>query len=252
MKQQEQLQIGCIIKHSSLHGSLLIKPIPKQQAKELIIANHYSHKWNDGGFGKYNYGIFRTEQDDVCLGVAVYGYMKTPKAKLFTHPNPNAWMCELNRMWISDALGMNAETILIAASIKLIRRADPSLIAIQSFADGRLGCGTIYKASNFRYYGYHISKFLENRRTGEVTHQQILTNTTSVAAYIRSNIAYLLGDFNVFTVKTYRYIYPLTDKVSFKFKQEPYPPYERGSEVVDWKRDRDKIKDNIIRMMATI
>ena len=27
---------------------------------------------------------------DRCLGVAVYGYMKNPKARLFTHPNPKA------------------------------------------------------------------------------------------------------------------------------------------------------------------
>lgn len=250
--EQKQLQVGCVIKHSSLHGSLLIKPIPKQQAKDMVIANHYSHKWNDGGFGKYNYGIFRTKNDQECLGVAVYGYMKSPRANIFTHPSPKAWMCELNRMWISDELGKNTETILIAASIKLLRRADPDCVAIQSFADGRLGCGTIYKAANFRYYGHHLSRFLENRRTGEITHQQILTNSTSVSAYIRSNIAYLLGDYDTFIVKTYRYIYPLCNKVTFKFKQKPYPPYEKGSEYAEWTRDRAKIKANIVELLAKV
>ncbi len=47
-----------------------------------------------------------------------YGYMKNMNAKLFHHPNPKAWMCELNRLWIDDCLGKNAETVLIAASIK--------------------------------------------------------------------------------------------------------------------------------------
>ena len=44
-------------------------------------------------FGKYNFRIFRAEEPDKCLGVAVYGYRKNPKAKIFTHPNPRAWMC---------------------------------------------------------------------------------------------------------------------------------------------------------------
>jgi len=93
-------------------GILIIKPIEKALAKEMIIKNHYSRKWNDGGFGKYNYGIFREENPDLCLGVTVYGLMKNCKAKIFTHPNPEAWMCELNRMWIDDCLGHNAETVL--------------------------------------------------------------------------------------------------------------------------------------------
>lgn len=160
-----------IYKETSSLGRLLITPVDKATAKEMIVKNHYSHKWNDGGFGVYNFGIFRADEPDRCLGVAVYGYMKNPKARLFTHPNPKAWMCELNRMWIDDELGHNAESILIAASIKLLRRLDPNLVAVQSFADGRLGCGTIYKAANFQYYGFHLTKFLRNRRSGEMVHE---------------------------------------------------------------------------------
>lgn len=78
---------------------------------------------------------------------------------------------------------------------------DANVVAIQSFADGRLGCGTIYKAANFKYYGFHYMRFLRNRRTGEFTHEQILTNTTSPSDYVRSNVAFLLGDLEVFVVK---------------------------------------------------
>ncbi len=127
-----------IVKETSSLGKLIIKGVPKEKAKCMIVENHYSHKWCDGGFGKYNFGIFRAEEPDKCLGVAVYGYMKNPKAKIFTHSNPQAWMCELNRMWIDDALGKNAESVLIAASLKLLRKADPNIVAVQSFADGRL------------------------------------------------------------------------------------------------------------------
>lgn len=94
-----------IVKETSTLGKLIIKGVPKEEAKRMIVENHYSHKWNEGGFGKYNFGVFRAEEPDKCLGVAVYGYMKNPAAKIFSHPNPKAWVCELNRMWIDDTLG---------------------------------------------------------------------------------------------------------------------------------------------------
>ena len=54
-----------ILKETSALGRLIIKPVDRVLAKELIIANHYSHKWNEGGFGKYNFGIFRADEPDV-------------------------------------------------------------------------------------------------------------------------------------------------------------------------------------------
>ena len=107
------------------------------------------------------------------------------------------------------------------ASIRLLRKTDPDIVAVQSFADGRLGCGTIYKAANFRYYGFHHTRFLRNKRTGEITHEQILTDTTSSSGYLRANVAFLLGDFEIFVVKTYRYIYPLCKQFRFKGPEKP-------------------------------
>lgn len=251
-KDEELLPVGCVLKNSRSLGSLIIKAVPKSMAREMIVKNHYSHKWHSSGFGKYNFGIFRADNLDECLGVAAYGLMKNPKARVFTHPNPEAWMCELNRLWISDELGKNAETILIAASIKLLRRADPNIVAIQSFADGRLGCGTIYKAANFKYYGYHETRFLRDRRAGEVTHHQLLTDSSCVSAYLRTNIYYLLGLYDIFKVKTYRYIYPLCDKFVSKFKELPYPEYEKGETPIDWPRDRQKIKARIIELLEKV
>lgn len=234
------------------HGVLIIKPIDKELAKNIILENHYSHKWNDGGFGKYNYGIHRETEPERCLGVAVYGYMKNSAAKIFTHPSPNAWMCELNRMWIDDELGHNAETILIGASLKLLKKANSNIVAVQSFADGRLGCGTIYKAANFKYFGYHYTKFLENVRTGKITHEQIFTNTTSTTGYLRSNICYLCGDYKTWQVKTYRYIYPFCKHFKFKLKEQPYPEYDKGINPMLWERDKQKIKSNIINLLSRL
>ncbi|RKE02299.1 Mom family adenine methylcarbamoylation protein [Marinifilum flexuosum] len=241
-----------ILKRTSSLGNLIIKEVPKKLAKKMIIENHYSHKWNDGGFGKYNFGIFKEDDIETCLGVAVYGYMKNSKARIFTHPNPDAWMCELNRMWIDDILGHNSESILIAASIKLLRRLDINCVAVQSFADGRLGCGTIYKAANFKYYGFHYTKFLRNKRTGEYVHEQLFTNTTSPTGYLRNNISFLIGDLEIYRVRTYRYIFPLCKKFKFNRQELSYPDYNKGIDLCEWKRDKGKIKENIIHLLDKV
>lgn len=233
-----------IIKQTKTLGTLVIKEIEKNIAKEMILKNHYSHKWNTP-FGKYNFGIFR---DGVLLGVAVYGYMMNPKAKIFTSNNPNGWMIELNRMWIDDTLGHNAETVLIGSSLKLLKKSDPNIIAVQSFADGRLGCGTIYKASNFKYYGFRESIFWENIISGEIIHNSPLTDTTCKSGYIRHNTAYLNGELKPFKVKTYRYIYPFDKSFAFKGNEKPYPVYDKGFTYVDMKRDEQRIKENINRL----
>lgn len=232
---------------SKVNGFLIIKPVSKTIAKNLIINNHYSKKWNNAGFGLYNYGIFRKglEEESDCLGVAVYGYLMHPKAKQFTHPNDKAVILELNRMWISDKLGKNSESMLIAHSLKLLKKENVNIVAVQSFADGRLGCGTIYKASNFKYYGAHKTTFYQNKRTGEVTHEMNLTRMDSKSIYLRNNMAFMLGDLRPFKVDTYRYIYSLCKRFKSKFKEKPYPPYKKGIEYIDKERDRELIKTRL-------
>ena len=37
-----------IVKETSTLGKLIIKGVPKEEAKRMIVENHYSHKWNEG------------------------------------------------------------------------------------------------------------------------------------------------------------------------------------------------------------
>lgn len=246
-------EIKRIIVQSSRMGNLVVKRISKIKARELIISHHYSHKIG-ANHGLYNYGIFRErqEQEHQCLGVAVYGYMMHPKARHFTHPNPQAMMLELNRMWISDELGKNAETILISRSLRLLKKDCPNCVAVQSFADGRLGCGTIYKAANFKYYGSHRTAFFENKRTGELSHKMNLTRMDSKGIYLRNNLAYLLGDLEVFEVDTYRYVFPLCKKFKHKLQQQAYPAYKKGVYPIKWERNKGLIKERLINFIKEL
>lgn len=221
-----------IVKNSKNLGKVVMKEVDYQLAKDMIIKNHYSHKWN-GAFGKINIGIFK---DDRLLGVAVFGsMMNSGSFKNITDYGRDS-LIELNRLWIDDELGYNAETILLGACWKIIRALYPEIKFVQSFADGRLGCGTIYKASNFKYYGYHTTLFYEDRFTGEVHHKVSLENTKRPSSFLLKNADYLDGRLRPFYVKTYRYIYPLYKKIDVKLEQEEYPPYDKGVHYVDDKQ----------------
>ena len=150
-------------------GTLIIRSVEKKLAKSIIIENHYSHKWNDS-FGIMNFGIFR-ESSDKCLGVAVFGRMMNSHSfKSISDDLEKNEIVELNRLWVDDCLGHNAESLFIGACFKILRSEYPEIKTVQSFADGRLGVGTIYKATNFKYFGVHKTSFYENTVTGEVTH----------------------------------------------------------------------------------
>lgn len=58
---------------------------------------------------------------------------------------------ELARLWVEQSVPKNAETWLISQSVKMIRRDNPDVRFLVSYADPSFGhCGTIYKAANWR------------------------------------------------------------------------------------------------------
>lgn len=210
-----------VVKKRSDGTELLIKEIPYSVAKEMCIRNHYSHKWNTS-FGKINFGIFLENR---LLGCAVYGNLMNPKSA--TKIVDSGKVIELNRLWVDDELGKNTETMFLSATFYLLRN-NTDIDVIQSFADGRLGVGTIYKASSFGYYGFEESVFFENTRTYEVQHKVPLENTKRPRLFLKGNLEYVRGELRPFKVRTYRYLFPLRKKVKIKMERLPYPSYQKG------------------------
>jgi len=213
-----------IIKKTKNNGVLLLKEITYDVAKKMMLENHYSKKWNTS-FGKINIGIFK---DGELLGGAVFGNLMNPNSYVKITEEGRESVIELNRMWIDDKLGKNAETVLISQSFKILKKSYPHVKFVQSFADGRLGCGTIYKASNFKYFGYDESLFFEDIETGEVFHKVPLENTKRPQGFLNKNRRYLDKKLKPFYVKTYRYIYPLYKYNDLKLKEKSYPEYNKG------------------------
>lgn len=208
---------------------LTVARVDKATAKRICVENHYSKKWNNGLFGAENYGVYL---DDELLGVAVYGYSMNPASWARVTATAPEKCLELNRLWIDDRLGANTETWLLGRTFRLLKADGYELI--QSFADGRLGVGTIYQAANFTYHGHHDSTFHRDTATGEVFHAAPFSNTATARPMLERNALFPAGRLETFKVRTYRYLYPLTRHArrSIHLPAKDYPKERTGELVV--------------------
>lgn len=220
------------------NGLLKFKFVDKREARKMIEENHYSKSWYHM-MGKINVGVFK---EDVFLGVASFGSMKMAKSfKSISEDIEQNEIVELNRLWIDDELKKNAESMLISKSIKLIKKYHPEIRVIQSFADGRLGCGTIYQASNFKYYGFHETEFFEDKESGRCFHEMVF-HTSSRPLVITRNLEMADNRFRKFKTRTYRYLYLIDKNVKIKKAEEKYPKEPPYIQYMDWVKDDLKIE----------
>jgi len=85
------------------------------------------------------------ERDGKPIGMVVYAMPPREADKRY---GGKTW--ELARLYLLDGIPANAETWLIGASIRYIKRHHPDVAGLLSYADPSAGhAGTIYKAANW-------------------------------------------------------------------------------------------------------
>jgi hypothetical protein len=206
---------------------LTVRLIGKDETKKMMIENHYAKKWQTY-FGAVNVGIF--DKGDL-LGAASFGSAMNPSSWTGLTSSAPEKCLELNRLWVDDQLTGNSETWLLGQAWKMLRAQGFELV--QSFADGRLGVGTIYQAANFTYHGFHETLF-HRGRDGVVWHDVSFSNTAKYTTMLERNVMHARGLFSEsFTVRTYRYLYPLSRNArkSVIPAAEPYPKDRAGETV---------------------
>ena len=196
-----------------------VKEIERDLAYDIIIKNHYSKKGDSIAHNRINLGVFIGNK---LLGVLQYGYAMNPSScDSIVKGTKTSDYLELNRMWLSDNIDVNyPESKAISYSIKYIKGKLKKIRWIQSFADERCGgLGIVYQASNFRYYGLHISTFWEI--DGQVYHNSIITNGKRKA---KSKLESKLKEAKKMELRQFRYIYFINQKDINKclLKEQPY------------------------------
>jgi len=216
-----------------------IKPISNALAKDLIVKNHYTHKWpvSELALGVFHKGIEHALfSDDVVLGTIIFGPTAGVNVCRSLSPllnNINVW--ELKRLWITDDLGKNVESKVISLSIDYIRNHHKNIKCLVSYSDPDAGHrGTIYQATNFIYQDIEREKntsgYVFSFDEGKTwLHPRTLFN--KYGTFNEEKLIEMLP--RPFWTKElsvkHRYVYPLGDKIwrkkliqSFNYPNVPY------------------------------
>lgn len=135
--------------------SLTIRPICKKVAKQMIIKNHYTHKFSCcsvalGIFMKSD-SFFNSEE---LVGCLVFGNPVGRSASTsISSTLKSVEVLELVRLWCKDGTGKNTESYSISKSFDWIKKNLPKIKCILSYADDEYHTGKIYQATNFLYLG---------------------------------------------------------------------------------------------------
>jgi hypothetical protein len=137
------------VEHNPQIDRMRVAPIALPDAKRMTVANHYMKTWPQGACMAF--GIF---MDGKCHGCMVLGYAPTTerKVKRWCNNISKPQYIELQRTWISDRLGHNTESWMMARVMRYLKDAGVWLVLTHSG-----GCkddvGFIFQASGWLYFG---------------------------------------------------------------------------------------------------
>jgi len=140
-----------------------LREISHVVAKDIIVKNHYSHKWSLcsvalGVFQKIepDPNSFFSDDTEKLIGCLIYGNPvgRSAAASISKELKINE-VYELVRLWIADIPnGKNMESYCIGQSFHWLRKNRPHIKALLSYADNEAGhTGIIYQSTNWLYQG---------------------------------------------------------------------------------------------------
>ena len=212
--------------------SFYVKEIGRNLSNDIILKNHYSHKFYNGTY--IHLGVYINGE---LLGVLQYGYAMNPASggSVVEGTQLNNYL-ELNRMWLDDKAERNSESKALSYSLRYIKGKYRTIKWIQSFADERCNCyGVVYQACSFNYFGEHDSTFWE--LDGEVFHNSIKTSRKAgKRGFDLLNAEENKHKVTSETLRQFRYIYFIDQRWKKKclLKEKPYPKhYGENSNAVE-------------------
>lgn len=226
-------------------NNVIIRSISKPVAKEMIVKNHYSHKWS---LCQVAYGIFYkcntnngfiNSGDEKLIGCCIYANpVGRSAADSFSKLIKAEEVFELVRLWIADGYGKNIESYSISQTFKLIKKEYPYIKLILSYSDEEQGHkGIIYQATGFYYQGNKGIALMPNYSISLIgpPDYKWIHSRTVVSTWGSHNIEHLKKAIGkTFWRKKestkHRYFYILTNKIekrkilaNLKHPCQPYP-----------------------------
>jgi hypothetical protein len=145
-----------------------IKKVSREEATELVQANHYSPVMPK--LTKHWLGIYK---DASLVGVITLGWGTRPLhtiQKIINSDFESKDYYEIGKMCLLDSEPKNSETQMISQVVRWIKDNCPDIKFLYTLADGIMGkCGYVYQAANFYYGGeYWTESYMSSK--GEKVH----------------------------------------------------------------------------------
>lgn len=204
---------------------IYIKLVDNNTAKTTVKNFHYMKTWPSGA--KFSFGIFH-KNINIILGIAVFGKSSSTnsKTKLFPNVGENE-IIEMQRLWLNDFLGKNAESKVLSLIIKKLKETT-ELKIIWTYAGGcKNDCGIVYQSSGFMYLGAEPCNDFYLTDTGEYKNviNVLRFGKASHLNTIEEKARFLYGKGKFIKSKRYYYFYPLDRGIRRKMKNKvkPFP-----------------------------
>jgi hypothetical protein len=207
--------------------SLVIKPISPQDAKRVVIAKHYMKTFPMGSV--LHFGIFDSNTNRLS-GIAVFGYSSSTDNKVLNivkELKKNEYI-EMQRLWISDDYGHNAESYVLGLIMNELKNKTPVKVVFTHAGGCKNDCGIVYQASSWLYFGKEPCNDFYLTKKGEYKNIVAALRFGRVKAKGKSpnEIGFeLFGEGKIVNSYRYRYIYPIHKGIRRRLEKTalPYP-----------------------------
>lgn len=215
--------------------------IDRETAKQLVLTRHYMKTFPAGAL--IYFGI-KHEGMDGLLGVAVFGRSTSTdsKSKLFPDYVKPENIIEMQRLWISDNLGANAESKTLSLIIKKFKEHAPQFKIVWTYAGGcKNDCGIVYQSSGFMYLGSEPCDDFYLTDAGEYKNIiNALRFGKGKKGQTKSEVAFdLYGPGHFIKSNRHYYFYPIDKSVRRKMASKVLP-FPKNSEI--FRKDQQWVK----------
>lgn len=136
-------------------GEFQVGVISANEAAPILKKYHYLSSRSRGFRSGYNYGLFHNSR---LVGVAIFTGFSVPelaKGMLGLERTDQEGLFELSRLCLVPEVQEtehNLASWFLARALRQLRK-DTYVRVVLAYADSEFHEGTVYKASNFKYYG---------------------------------------------------------------------------------------------------
>ena len=202
-----------------------VREISKAVARDFIEKHHYTHKFSST---RYALGVFYREEtehmffagdNEQLIGCMTYGHpVSNRTVDSITDGLELDEVLELTRLVCLDGYGKNLESFVIAQSFDWMKKNDPKVKVLVSYADPEQAhTGGIYRATNWLYQGCGYSKLMPDYSI-RINENDLWTHSRTVGARWGNksveNLAKSIGQtfYRKEETAKHRYIYFLVGK----------------------------------------